>query len=252
MNSRTLISVALLVAGIGLHAGEDPISPPPKNQDPTVPERGYFAQTPHAWDDFHKQFLERARQGGIDLLFLGDSLAQGWGDASQKDLWKNYFEPYKAANFGLGGDRTQQVLWRISNGEIDGIAPKVIVLSIGTNNLWVGDSAEKIAAGINAIVQLLRQKLPKTRILLLGILLRRRKAARMKSARRSGSLMSVLQKLADGANVRFIDAGSKLVDAAGNIDPDKDFYQPDHVHLKTKGYEILAVAIKPVLIEMLK
>src|SRR4029077_15760451 len=131
----SLLSLSLLIITSGLFAGEDP-APPKKDQDPTVPERGYFAQTPRAWDDYHKQFLERAKQGGIDLLFLGDSLAQGWGDSAQKDLWKSYFEPYKAANFGLGGDRTQQVLWRISNGEIDGISPKVIVLSVGTNNLW--------------------------------------------------------------------------------------------------------------------
>src|SRR5262249_29418296 len=118
-----------------------------------------------AWVQLHQQFLERARAGKIDLLFLGDSITQGWG---QNEAWKKHYGPRNAANFGIGGDRTQHVLWRLDSGEIDGIAPKVVVLMIGTNNVG-SNKPEEIAEGVRAIVDKLRAKLPKSKILLLGI-----------------------------------------------------------------------------------
>ena len=233
----------------GLVASEDPVAPPPKDQDPTVAERGYFDKFPHAWNDFHKLFLERAKQGPVELLFIGDSILQGWGDAAQKDLWKANFEAYKSANFSIGGDRTQQVLWRIANGELDSISPKVIVLQIGSNNLWANDPAEKIADGIKKIVETIRKKLPNSKLLLLGIL----------PAQKSGSdsirekikqINAVSATLSAGASVRFLDIGTSLLDSAGNADPDS--YQADFVHLKTKGYETWAKAVKPAIAELMK
>ena len=103
--------------------------------------------------EMHRSFLERARKGHVDLLFLGDSITQGWNDNA---VWKRFYGPRNAANFGIGGDRTQHVLWRIQNGELDGIEPKVVVLMIGTNN---ADSAtaDEIAQGVTAIVEELRR-----------------------------------------------------------------------------------------------
>ena len=86
---------------------------------------------PGSWMAMHEKFLSQAKKGNIDLLFLGDSITQGWNN---NEVWRRHFEPRKAANFGIGGDRTEHVLWRIQNGELEGIAPKVTVLMIGTNN----------------------------------------------------------------------------------------------------------------------
>src|SRR2546426_405761 len=117
----------------------------------------------------HKQFLEIAKKGDVDVLFLGDSITQGWGGKGGMEVWKKHYEPLKAANFGIGGDQTGHVLWRITEGkELEGINPKVTVLMIGTNNT-ARDSAEEIADGIKLIVKTVHQKLPKTKVLLLAV-----------------------------------------------------------------------------------
>ena len=107
-----------------------------------TPERPVQGQTPTPlaatprkdewWTNLHKSFLDRAKKGDVDLLFLGDSITQGWGDNA---TWKTHYTPRHAANFGIGGDGTQHVLWRVENGELDGIKPRAIVMMIGTNNI---------------------------------------------------------------------------------------------------------------------
>src|SRR5262249_46821599 len=115
-----------------------------------------------------KQFLQIPQKRNRDGLFLGDSITQGWEGAG-KEAWKKNFEPLKAANFGIGGDQTGHVLWRLTEGkELEGIEPKVAVLMIGTNNTG-GHKAEDIAGGIEAIVAELRKQRPECNILLLGI-----------------------------------------------------------------------------------
>src|SRR5438874_61524 len=107
------------------------------------------------WQQLHHSFQQRARQGNVDVLFLGDSITQGWGGEGRA-VWKERFEPLKAANFGIGGDQTQHVLWRLREGkELHGIQPRAVVLMIGTNNMG-SNSAEQIAAGIVAIVHEIR------------------------------------------------------------------------------------------------
>ena len=127
-----------------------------------------------SWMEMHKSFLVHAKKGHIDLLFLGDSITQGWNENS---VWQRFYGPRHAANFGIGGDRTQHVLWRIQNGELDGIEPKVTVLMIGTNNLH-DDTPDEIAQGIKTIVAELRKRLPKTKVLLLGVFPRSQKPDR--------------------------------------------------------------------------
>ena len=129
------------------------------------------AESKSAWMELHRSFVERgkketvAKEGPVDLLFLGDSITQGWHN---NDVWKRSYGARNAANFGIGGDRTQHVLWRIQNGELEGIEPKVTVLMIGTNNASSA-TPDEIAQGITAITKELHRRLPKTRILLLGI-----------------------------------------------------------------------------------
>ncbi len=192
--------------------------------------------------DMHRSFLDRAKQGDkepVDLLFLGDSITQGWNDNA---VWKRFYGPRKAANFGIGGDRTQHVLWRIQNGELEGIAPKVVVLMIGTNNVSSG-SADEIAQGFTAIVKAIRENgCPRTKILLLGVFPRGEKPnpGREKLA----AVNAKIANLADGSNVWFLDIGKSFLNEDGTISRQ---IMPDFLHLSTRGYRIWADAMEPTL-----
>lgn len=121
------------------------------------------------WKERHERCVEATKKGDLDVIFIGDSITQGW-EGGGKAAWDKYFGEYKTGNFGFSGDRTEHVLWRMDNGEIVGLQPKVAVMMIGTNNIGHGSSnPEQTAAGVKAIVAKLRAKLPKTKILLLGI-----------------------------------------------------------------------------------
>ncbi len=194
------------------------------------------------WMDLHRSFVERAKQGHVDLLFLGDSITQGWND---NEVWRRYYGPRNAANFGIGGDRTQHVLWRIQNGELDGIEPKVVVLMIGTNNASSG-TADEIAQGITAIVEELRHRLPKARILLLGIFPRGQKpdATREKLQ----AVNAKIARLDDGSHVKFLDIGQSFLNEDGTISRE---IMPDYLHLSRKGYRIWADAMEPTLWSLL-
>ncbi|MDR3621434.1 MAG: platelet-activating factor acetylhydrolase IB subunit [Paludisphaera borealis] len=199
-------------------------------------------RTDEWWTNMHKDFLAQTKKGGIDLLFLGDSITQGWGG---NETWKKHYTPRHAANFGIGGDGTQHVLWRVENGEIDGIKPRVIVMMIGTNNAG-GSSADEIAAGNKAIVKQLRKRLPETKILLLGVFPRSEKPddtrAKLKAVNEK------IAKLDDGDKVHYLDIGSKFLREDGTISAD---IMPDFLHLSPKGYAIWADAIEPSLKKLL-
>jgi len=127
------------------------------------------------WMARHEGFVQEARKGGIDILFLGDSITDGWRNKGL-NVWNKYYAPRHAANFGIGGDRTQHVLWRMEKGELDGIKPKVVVLMIGTNNTGkekdtgkICNTVPEIIEGVRVVVRELRVKLPDSKILLLAI-----------------------------------------------------------------------------------
>jgi lysophospholipase L1-like esterase len=194
------------------------------------------------WMDLHRRFAERAKQGNVDLLFLGDSITAGWHG---NEVWKRFYGPRNAANFGIGGDRTQHVLWRIQNGELEGIEPKVVVLMIGTNNASSG-TAEEIAQGVTAIVETLRHRLPRAKILLLGVFPRGEKpnSTREKLA----AVNAQIARLDDGSHVRFLDIGKAFLSQDGSISRD---IMPDYLHLNRRGYRIWADAMEPMLWSML-
>jgi lysophospholipase L1-like esterase len=195
----------------------------------------------------HSAFVERAKKGDVQVLFLGDSITQGWEGKQGLDAWKRIAALYKIANFGIGGDRTQHVLWRITEGkELEGIEPQAIVLMIGTNNM--GDnSAEEIADGITAIVKELNRQRPKAKVLLFGVFPRSAKATdavrdKVKQCNKR------IAKLDDGKQVRYVDIGDKFLDKDGNLPKD---IMPDYLHLSQKGYEIWAEAVEDGLSKML-
>jgi lysophospholipase L1-like esterase len=198
-----------------------------------------------AWMRLHEQHLEKIKGATPEVLFIGDSITQGF-EGGGAYVWRRWYEPRKAVNLGIGGDRTQHVLWRIEHGEIDGVHPKAVVLMIGTNNIGA-NSPEEIADGVKAITAKLREKLPETKILLLGIFPRdprpdgyARRAAKAVNEKLSG--------LADGKFVRYLDIGDKFLEVDGTISRE---IMPDYLHLSSKGYRIWAEALEPALWETL-
>jgi lysophospholipase L1-like esterase len=194
----------------------------------------------------HKQFLKIAAKGGVEVVFIGDSITQGWNNNA---TWKKHYAPLKAANFGISGDQTGHVLWRITEGEeLDNITPKVAVLMIGTNNSG-RDSAEQIAAGIKLIVKTIHEKTPKTKVLLLGVFPRGAKAG-TPIRKKISTINTIISKLDDGGKtVKYLDIGAKFLEPDGTLTKQ---VMPDYLHLSAKGYEIWAKAIDPTLHEMLK
>ncbi len=206
----------------------------------------------------HESFLARARSGQIGLLFLGDSISERWRVAPH--IWQAHYGKYQAANFGIGGDRTQHVIWRIEHGELDGIAPKVVVLMIGTNNS-LDYNAEEIAAADRKIVAMIRVRLPDTRILVLGIFPRGPRdakggpvtqAAIDEAAKRMQTIAAVnrdLAKLDDGKTIRFLDINAVFLGQDGLI---PSAIMPDQLHPGPAGYQLWADAMQPLLDNMMK
>jgi lysophospholipase L1-like esterase len=192
------------------------------------------------WMQRHESFNDRVKKGNVDLLLIGDSITQGWEGAG-KEAWEKYYGKRNAVNLGIGGDRTQHVLWRLDHGNIEGIAPKLAVLMIGTNNSnGMDNTAEEIGEGIQAIVKKLRAKLPQTKVLILAVFPRGEKPnpQREKNAKAS----EIASKLADNQMVFFQDIGDKFLAADGVLTKE---IMPDYLHLSPQGYEIWAAAIEP-------
>ena len=193
----------------------------------------------------HEEFIREAAAVNPDVVFLGDSLTTGWLEAG-KAIWGKHVSVYKPLNLGVNGDRTEHVLWRLSNGEIDKIKPKVIVLMIGTNNLYMY-SVDEISEGVAAILNELNDRLPESKVLLLGIL-PRAKSPEAKVRAKIREINEQLAKMADGKDIHFLDFGAELLEPDGSISEE---IMPDFMHLSESGYNIWFDEMSPVLIEML-
>jgi len=195
----------------------------------------------------HKQFLKVVEKGEGDVIFLGDSITQGWEGAGKK-AWAETFAPLKAVNLGISGDQTGHVLWRITEGkEIDPLKPKLAVIMIGTNNTGA-HKAEDIAGGVKAIVAELQKQKPEIKILLLGVFPRAEKPTHDLRTKIK-TINSILEKSADGKKVIFKDIGEKFLEKDGTLDKK---IMPDFLHLSPAGYEIWANAIKDDVKALLK
>ncbi|HSD16686.1 MAG TPA: GDSL-type esterase/lipase family protein [Thermomonas sp.] len=206
----------------------------------------------------HDEFLARGKSGPIGVLFLGDSITERWKQAPH--IWEHYFGKYQPANFGIGGDRTHHVIWRIENGELDGIKPKVVVLMLGTNNTDV-HSAEQIAAADEKIIGMIRKKIPGAKVLLLAIFPRDARKntdgliieANVADAAKRNEIIdkanALLAKLDDGKQVRFLNINHVFLGRDGRI---PWTIMPDQLHLSPAGYQLWAEAIDKQLAEMME
>jgi lysophospholipase L1-like esterase len=206
----------------------------------------------------HEQLLEKAKKGGIDVYFLGDSITRRWGTSDEKyksflENWQRNFFGWNAANFGWGGDTTQNILWRLENGELDGVNPKVIVLLAGTNNIGnktptddVDARAADISKGIKAILDVCRQKAPNATIILMGIFPRNDNMAVMPLINK---INKNIKKYADGKKIKYLNINKKMADKNDKLF--SGMTVADGLHLDLKGYQVWADALKPIFKKLL-
>jgi len=205
----------------------------------------------------HQQLLDKAKQGHIDIYFEGDSITRRWGATDYPDLlanWNQNFFGWNAADFGWGADRIQNILWRLNNGELDGVNPKVIVLLAGTNNVGnanpvEGDDAKvaDITNGLQAILRVMRTKAPEATIIVTGIFPRNDNMAVMPTI---DKINVNLSRLADGKKIRYLNINDKLADRDGKLF-DGMLNARDKLHPTVKGYQVWADALKPIFTELL-
>lgn len=239
--------IAFSVAALGLLLGTSAQSGDKKNPAATPsPRLNKEMKADAGWMKRHDGFVDIAKKGNVDVLFLGDSITDGWRGKGGMAVWDKAYGSMKPANFGIGGDRTEHVLWRIQNGELDGIKPKVAVLMIGTNNSGA-NSAEQISEGITLIVKTIREKSPTTKVLLLAVFPRGKMIPNTQNTKII-EINKTVAKLDDGKDVKFLDIGAKFM-KDGQIPGE---IMPDYLHLSPAGYQIWADAITPTLKEMLK
>ncbi|MGB7758306.1 MAG: GDSL-type esterase/lipase family protein [Bryobacteraceae bacterium] len=205
----------------------------------------------------HSQLLAKAKQGGIDVYFEGDSITRRWGATDYPDLlanWKQNFFGWNAADFGWGADQTQNILWRLENGELDGVNPKVVVLLAGTNNVgdpsFQGDAdskAEDVTRGLQEIVRVIQTKAPAATIIVMGIFPRNDNMALMPVIDRINGNLS---RFADGRKIRCLNINGKLAGGDGRL-LDGMMNAKDRLHPTLKAYQVWADALKTVLTELL-
>jgi lysophospholipase L1-like esterase len=230
----TLVLTCLLAArvfGGELHSAIDP-----------APRNDKF------WKDRHEAMNKRVAELGekAEVIFVGDSITQGW-EGEGKEVWAKFYNSRNAINLGIGGDRTQHVLWRLDHGNLDGLKPKAAVVMIGTNNSNGDDNTPgQIADGVTAIVRKLREKLPGMKILLLPIFPRGENFNNQRG--KILQVNQVLQKLADEKNIFWVDFGHKFITEDGLITREM---MPDYLHLTPKAYGIWADSIEPRLKQVL-
>ncbi len=243
-----LALLAALASSASLRADESAKNP----ATTPVPRSG-------GWMTRHESFNAISKKGEAQLVFLGDSITQGW-EGKGKAAWDKHWAPLKAANFGIGGDRTEHVLWRLQHGNYDGIKPMLTVLMIGTNNTGHQDrpqaelggaiyhcTAEQTAAGVKAIVETLRRKQPQMKILLLAIFPRGATPAD-KFRKQNEATNAIIKNLADGRMVHFMDIGGSFLQPDGTLPRE---IMPDLLHLNEAGYDKWVAAIEGKVRELM-
>jgi lysophospholipase L1-like esterase len=228
---------------------EKPVTEKPVAEKPVAKKHDAVTPAPKGgwWMKRHRGFNTRVAKGNVDLLMIGDSITHGW-EGRGKKVWDEYYAKRNAVNLGIGGDRTQHVLWRLENGNIKDVKPKLAVIMIGTNNSRA-NSAEQIADGVEAIVNKLRTQLPEMKVLVLAIFPR---GANDDDKLRQNNMAAnkLIAKLADDKMIYFLDINSAFLTDDAKRTLSKEV-MPDLLHPHAKGYGIWAEAMEPKLSELL-
>lgn len=233
---RITLCLAALVLSVGSATAA------PINSIHAVPRLQSYPWMPLArWYQMHAEDVALAEAGEAKVLFIGDSITEGW--AGRKE-WKEIFEPMGAVNFGIGGDRTENLLWRLEHGAVSSLRPKALVLLIGTNNFGLGDAdSSTVALGVRAVVHQLRTAFPDARLLLFGIFPRDENPDTPLRTR----ILEVnadIQTLHDGKSIFYEDIANRFLEADGHLTEE---IMPDFLHLSDEGYRRWAEAILPYL-----
>lgn len=202
--------------------------------DPTKPVPGGVRWF---WRE-HEKCVNLTKSGKFNLCLLGDSITAMWPG----DMFNNYFGKYNAVNFGIGGDRCENVLWRLENGNLWGTNPTLIMLLIGTNNQGM-NTAEEVAYGVKTVVNKLRKGCPQSKILVLGIF-----PSAGTPYEKTKAINEIVAKLDDGKMIRYFDPGAQMLDKDGKM---LQNVLSDAVHLTRKGYTIWGETTKPIVAEMM-
>jgi arylsulfatase len=230
-----------------------------EGQRPAVAMLSAVARTDRNSQIAHQQMVEKAKKGRIDLYFVGDSITRRWGasDSQYKELlanWREKFHGWNAGNFGWGADRLENILWRMENGELDGVNPKVIVLMGGTNNVsrprgnGVAEAVEEVVGGIETIVEVMRKKAPEAVIVVMGITPRTDAGGGARANEIIEKVNARLANLGKWNGVRFLNINEKLVGEDGKL---REGMTVDGLHLSVKGYQVWAEGLRPILREVL-
>ena len=245
------ISLALLLLAVSAFAAEPGIVPGLVTTTPVTQNRD---KAIYDWQSRHGEVIKRNADLKPDVVIIGDSIIHYWGGEPRAPLawasqsWSNCFAGLKVTNLGFGWDRTENALWRVENGELDGISPKVIIIKIGTNNTAVDNSPEEIASGIEAVCARTHEKQPHAKVLLLGILTRKdEKPQRPSVTERVNKILA--EHLAGVSWLTFKDFGGQFRNVDGS--PNPSLFK-DGVHVNPAGYEILGAAIRKEILAFAK
>ena len=238
---KMIVRSSLIVISFALFAGTAQAGLPRTPESAVTPEGGAYGR-----------ILARVKEGPVGILFLGDSITENWPNTS-KSTWSK-LEPYHPADFGIGGIETGRLLWCITSfGELDRISPKVVVIMIGTNNIGHNpdETPEWAAAGIKKVVETVHEKLPRAKVLLLGILPRAetKEIAGIAAVAKVAQVNAIIKGLDDGKNITYLDLGGNFLDPQGKAIKELYF---DGLHPNSKGYDVWFNAMWPILEPMLK
>jgi len=241
MSKLTISTLSLILFMLSsVTAQEQPLSVKPVVQDAKWAQKW--------WMPRHKEKLaKKEKMGKVDLVFLGDSITHAF-DSKGKEVWKQYYEKRNALNIGFSGDRTEHVLWRLNNGAVDGIQPKLVVMMIGTNNTGHRmDKAENTALGIKTILETLGKKLPNTKVLMLAVFPRGAKADDAKRVR-NVEINKIIETYADNKKVFWQNINGKFLDKDGVL---QKSVMKDLLHPNKDQYKVWADAIEPKVKELM-